>query len=154
MMIESFRLFVTVLCFGFAAYSDVQTRSVSNWLWVVFGVFGTLLQLYSGLGRVFGSIIVSVFFAFLFWFLKGFGGADSKALMTLSLLMPMGFDGSVMFFPLVVFVFGVLSAAPALFYYAVTKKDLKKVELPFLLYLLIGLLVSLFAGKWFIGLIV
>ncbi|AGN01682.1 prepilin signal peptidase [Salinarchaeum sp. Harcht-Bsk1] len=88
--------------FAWAAWTDVQIRRVPNRLWPPLAVLGfVLLALdahhYSQVGgntwRLFLigaglSVGVVVPLVYAFWLLGGFGGADVKALATLSILFP------------------------------------------------------------------
>jgi len=144
---------VTLFCFGYVAYLDYKFREVENWVWIIFGasgIVGTLLVFRVGFLY---SIILSVFLAISIWILGGFGGADAKALITLSLLFPTGLNDSTLYFPLLSFMFACVLAMPHALYTIYSKEDNKKTELPLLFYLFFGILVSLFVGKWFINLI-
>ena len=152
-MIESVRLFVVLLCFGYTAYLDYRFREVPNWVWLVFCIVGTPLTFYSGLLGVFGVIIPTVLLALFLWYIGGFGGADAKAIITLALIFPAGFDNSTPYFPLVSLAFGCVISLPYVLYALSRKQNLKKLELPLLVFLFFGILSSLFVGKWFIELI-
>jgi preflagellin peptidase FlaK len=88
------------LCIGscllvYASYSDVKTREISDLVWIlmsVFGVFFILAELFIGSGslplfQLFISLAVGAIFALLLYFLN-FGGADVKAIISLSVLFP------------------------------------------------------------------
>ena len=92
------------LCIGsclliYASYSDVKTREVSDLVWILIGVFGVLfvsveLFISSGSGsgslslfQLFISLAAGAIFAVLFYLLN-FGGADIKAIISLSVLFP------------------------------------------------------------------
>ena len=88
------------LCIGscllvFASYSDVKTREVSNLVWILMGVSGgsfILVELFIGSGslslfQLFLSLVTGAIFAFLLYLLN-FGGADVKAIISLSVLFP------------------------------------------------------------------
>ena len=156
-MIESVRLFVVLLCFGYAAYSDYRFREVPNWVWVVFGISGimleTILVLLYGLALPIWSIVCPSVFGLFLWYIGGFGGADAKALITLSLLLPTGFGNSTPYFPLISLAFGCVISLPYVLYAIKRKQNLKKLEIPLLFFLFFGILLSLFVGKWFIELI-
>ena len=152
-MIESVRLFVTLLCFGYVALLDYKYREVENWVWLVFGTIGSSLILYASLTTPIWSILLSCFLALTLWYFGAFGGADAKAVITLSLLMPLGFDGSTPYFPLVCLAFAVILANFPVVYTLLKRGSLKKLEIPLLVYLFAGILLSLFVGKWFIELI-
>ena len=87
---------------GWAALRDVRTRRVPNWVWYVLGGLGAVLLAaelarsapFAGryarleLFRIAVSIGLVVPLSYLFWRIGGFGGADAKALMALSVLFP------------------------------------------------------------------
>ncbi len=86
------------LCIGscllvYGSYSDLRTREVSNVVWLVMAVSGVFLasvELFMGslsLFQVLKSLIVGAIFVFLLYILN-FGGADVKAIISLSLLFP------------------------------------------------------------------
>ena len=79
---------------GWSAYSDIRTRTASNWIWLLF--FISVLILLFARSFQFGfddlSIVFSIGFIILFYVLFQLhvipGGADVKALMCLALLIP------------------------------------------------------------------
>jgi preflagellin peptidase FlaK len=87
---------------GWAALRDVRTRRVPNWVWYVLGGLGLVLLVadlssrfpfaapYARLEliRVAVSVGLVVPLSYGFWRIGGFGGADAKALMALSVLFP------------------------------------------------------------------
>ena len=152
-MIESVSLFVTLLCFGYAAVMDYKFREVENWVWLVSGGAGVALLLFVPFAIPIWSIVAACVFAFSVWFWGGFGGADAKAIITLSLLMPLGFDGNTPYFPLVCVALGAVLANVPVMYAVVKRKSLRTLQIPFLVYLFAGILLSLFVGQWFIELI-
>lgn len=87
------RLCIGSCLLGYASYSDVRTREVSDVVWLVMttsGVFLASVELFTGSlnpFQVFKSILVGGIFAFLLFILK-FGGADVKAIISISLLFP------------------------------------------------------------------
>lgn len=109
----------------YASVRDYQTREVSNLLWVAFGPLGLALNLYEALLLdpsqlvVFAqSLAVSFSLSMALFYLALYGGADAKAFIVLSLLMPasprfvepyLGFTSP--FFPLSVFFCSVAAAA-------------------------------------------
>ncbi|MFC7167117.1 A24 family peptidase [Halospeciosus flavus] len=89
---------VAVPVLGWAAYTDVQTRRVSDRLWPPLFVLGVVLLGWEWLSlpayrqdlflvRVGVSLFVAGL-AYLFWLTGGFGGADFKALAVLAVLFP------------------------------------------------------------------
>jgi preflagellin peptidase FlaK len=91
---------VAVPAFAWIAWRDVTTRRVSDRAWVPLLVVGVLALLWDLLlietgamrrlllVRVGLSVSLLVPLSYVFWRLGGFGGADAKAFMVLSLLSP------------------------------------------------------------------
>lgn len=91
---------VVVPVFAWIAWTDIKTRRIPNRVWlplIVFGagllawdtwsVWGTLdWQFFAASAGV--SLFVVIPAAYLMWAIGGFGGADAKAIMTLSVLFP------------------------------------------------------------------
>lgn len=87
------RLCIGSCLLGYASYSDVRTREVSDVVWLVMaasGVFLACAELLMSIltpFQVFKSVMVGAIFAFLL-FILNFGGADVKALISISFLFP------------------------------------------------------------------
>ncbi|MFW5949341.1 MAG: prepilin peptidase [Halolamina sp.] len=93
---------LAVPLFGWAALRDVRTRRIPNWVWYVLGGIGAVLLVadllqwypYNSFWAKFRltQVAISLFFvaplAIAFHLLSGFGGADAKALVALSILFP------------------------------------------------------------------
>jgi len=96
---------VVVPAFAWAAYRDLAVRRVPNRLWVGLAAVGVLATGWEAVAlgvvagpytvvervfvlRVVLSVGVVVPFAYLVWWVGGFGGADAKALMALAVLAP------------------------------------------------------------------
>jgi preflagellin peptidase FlaK len=93
---------VVVPIFAWAAYRDIQTRRVPNWVWLPLGIIGivalaidartvlTAPEYYRPLFflRIAVSLGLVAPLGYAFWRLGGFGGADAKAIMALALLFP------------------------------------------------------------------
>ncbi|MBB6647395.1 A24 family peptidase [Halobellus ruber] len=87
---------------GWAAWRDVRVRRVPSRTWYPLVGLGALLLVWDGVGhlsvgtsadvlffvRVGISLLVVAPIAYLFWRLGGFGGADAKALIAISILLP------------------------------------------------------------------
>ena len=87
---------------GWAAWRDIKTRRVPSWTWYPLVVLGGILLVWDAVGHLsFSTAADSLFFvrvgislllvapiAYLFWRLGGFGGADAKALIAISILLP------------------------------------------------------------------
>jgi len=87
---------------GWAAWRDVETRRVPTRTWYPLVVLGAVLLVWDAVGHVGVATAADVLFfvrvgislllvapiAYLFWRLGGFGGADAKALIAVSILLP------------------------------------------------------------------
>ena len=87
---------------GWAAWRDVEVRRVPSRTWYPLVGLGVLLLVWDAVGhlslsapadvlffvRVGISLLVVAPIAYLFWRLGGFGGADAKALIAISILLP------------------------------------------------------------------
>jgi hypothetical protein len=86
---------VAVLCLGYGSYKDIGTREIPDAPWLIMGVTGVALRLVdhqwkallvsAGVAVILGSILA---------FSQLFGGADIKAFVALSLLIPV-YSGNV-----------------------------------------------------------
>ncbi len=93
---------VAVPAFGYAAWTDLRTRRVTNRLWPPLVVLGLVLLAVEGwsrvppaaigdrrfLIRVAASVGVVVPLSYLLWRVGGVGGADAKAFITVAVLLP------------------------------------------------------------------
>ncbi len=90
--ITHLRILLAVVMLGIASYTDVKKREVSDFIWVVFGIIAVaLIFLEPNLGDSLLSIGISLIiapFVLLIWRLGLFGGADSFAIIVLSVLAP------------------------------------------------------------------
>jgi preflagellin peptidase FlaK len=90
---ELLRLCIGVIMLVYGSYSDVRTREVPNLVWLIMsvsGIFFACIGLFTGSlspFQLFKSLLVGAIFAFLLYILN-FGGADVKAIISLSLLFP------------------------------------------------------------------
>ncbi|SFG99720.1 preflagellin peptidase FlaK [Halopelagius inordinatus] len=87
---------------GWAAWRDVETRRVPSVAWYPLVALGVVLLAWDAVGHLslstladrlfFVRVGVSLLFvaplSYAFWYLGGFGGADAKALITFSILLP------------------------------------------------------------------
>jgi len=121
-----------VACSGFlifGSWSDLKTREVSNWVWVVSLPVAAILTI----TRVFltpdllmlcaASVLASTALSFGMFEIGFFGGADAKALITLGVALPLfpAFSRPILglfhpFFPLVVFVNSFLLSLVSIMY--------------------------------------
>lgn len=134
----------TLLCLGFFVYAswrDYKTREVSNKVWMIFGPLALtlttiqfvlftpeLLSTYVLSFAITSALGVAIFYS------GGFGGADAKALICLSLALPVYPDHLLQqahlispLFPVTVFTNGVLFAALSVLY-ALSRNILWKVK--------------------------
>jgi preflagellin peptidase FlaK len=152
------RLCIGSCLLGYGSYSDVRTREVSDVLWLmmtVSGIFFASVELFMGSltpFQVFKSLLVGGIFAFLL-FILNFGGADVKAIISISFLFPNFPSLSAVHLllpmigvpPLDIFVLSMLTnslliallAPISLFFYNLSKRDVSplmflgyKVEIP------------------------
>lgn len=90
---ELLRLCIGFIMLGYGSYSDVKTREVSDVVWLIMcvsGVFFACIGLFMdslSFFQLFKSLLVGAIFAFLLYTFN-FGGADVKAIISLSLLFP------------------------------------------------------------------
>jgi preflagellin peptidase FlaK len=110
-MEEYWRLVASAAMLSIAAARDLRSRSVSDWLWVCFGLVAAVLYIADPPANLFLamlSVAITGIVAFAVYRLGLFGGADSLALFVLALLVP-SYSGSLSgtaspLFPLAVFV--------------------------------------------------
>jgi archaeal preflagellin peptidase FlaK len=97
-MIESFldlnqlRIIAAITMLGYASYTDVTKREISDFVWIVFGALSVALlflepQFWEALTSVGISLIVAPI-VLIIWRLGMFGGADAFGLIVLALLVP------------------------------------------------------------------
>ncbi len=86
--------FVCFIMLVYASYSDWKTREVDDKLWILFSLAGiafSIIELYYNpqlLFLVITSISLSSLISFVLYYFGFFGGADMKALIVISLLVP------------------------------------------------------------------
>lgn len=116
-------LFLTVLFFGIASVYDLRTREVPDRVWISYGLIGATLTFYrlfvnpSNLTLTITSVAVGTLISFGMNYFGLFGGADAKAIICLSLTVPVSpesiqpmFHSVLPFFPLEVIITGFLLA--------------------------------------------
>ena len=86
------RIFLALSMLGYASYTDVVKREISDFVWIIFGVIGVGLIFFD---PNFPEVIVDIGIAMIvapiaiiIWRFGLFGGADAFALIVLSLLAP------------------------------------------------------------------
>ena len=142
-IIDVSRLAIALVILSFASYTDIKTRRASNLLWIIMGGAGGLLLVAQYFLVGFENILILIFvpimigFVYLLFQLRLlYGGADAKALMALSILVPFFpsisifpiFGKSYMPFPWVLLVnslFVFLTIPISLFFYNLLNKNLK-----------------------------
>jgi preflagellin peptidase FlaK len=142
-IIDIFRFAIGLVVLSFASYTDIKTRRASNLLWIIMGLAGGILLLVQyflvGIENILILIFVPIMIGFvylLFQLRLLYGGADAKALMALSILVPFFpsisnfplFGKSVMPFPWVLLVnslFVFLTIPISLFFYNLVHRNLK-----------------------------
>ena len=95
-IINVFRVAISLLFLGYASWSDIKTREVSNKVWLLYAPLGLTLTLFEGLLYenydywLFAGISIALTFtlAVSLFYLGAFGGADAKAFMCLALAFP------------------------------------------------------------------
>jgi preflagellin peptidase FlaK len=145
LILNSIRLILGILILLYASYTDIKTRTVSNKLWIIMilaGIIILVIQLFISKIINFYSLlfipIMILLFYFFFQFRLLFGGADAKAIMSLTLLTPFTpiffifpINVPIMPFPWVIFSNSILIfifIPLILFFYNLYKKEL---EFPF-----------------------
>lgn len=119
------RIGICIIFFSYASISDWKKREVSNKVWILFLPIGAVVTLIDAIfnGTAFTwtmtglSILVTSIMAIALFYLGAFGGADAKALICLSVTIPihpLNLENSPEYlipFPITVFVNSVLLAA-------------------------------------------
>jgi preflagellin peptidase FlaK len=128
-MLDGVRISVCLIFFIYASWSDLKKREVSNKVWAVLAPLGfalTFLQFYlfspDMLQILAFSFVVTSAVSVALFYAGAFGGADAKALICLSLvlpypvhlLQPIGYSPPL--FPITVFTNAVLLAASTVLY--------------------------------------
>ena len=94
-LIDVLRILICAVFFGYASYLDIKTRRVPNKVWLVMIIIGSpfvAYDLYTGgsshLIRLLASVIPIYVVMYLLFRMGTFGGADAKALIVLSYIIP------------------------------------------------------------------
>ena len=90
--LNQLRIIAAIAMLGYASYTDVTKREVSDYIWIVFGALSVVLlflepQFWQALTNVGISLIVAPI-VLIIWRLGMFGGADAFAIIILALLVP------------------------------------------------------------------
>lgn len=148
LQLDLVRLIAGCVILGYACYTDIKTRMVKNTLWIITIFIGVVLliiqymvgELHNWYQLLFIPVIVVIVYA-LYYIGLLFGGADAKAIMSLSVLIPFWPDiyGLPVYPSIMPFVWTVFSNSiivfilfpPAFLIYNALKRE---VELPFALF--------------------
>jgi len=90
-LLDGSRVLVSLIFLVYASWSDFKTREVSNWVWVVFAPLGfllTILRYGLYIQDFILSFVITIVLSLVLFYAGGFGGADAKALICLSLALP------------------------------------------------------------------
>ncbi|HYW00854.1 MAG TPA: A24 family peptidase, partial [Candidatus Acidoferrum sp.] len=92
---DTIGLLASLVFFVIAAVYDLRIREVPDKVWLMYGLIGLgliAMRLYSGLESIYLmaiSIVLSVILSLVMAHLGVFGGADAKAMICLSLALPL-----------------------------------------------------------------
>ncbi|MEM3419508.1 MAG: hypothetical protein QW806_04695, partial [Nitrososphaerota archaeon] len=64
-----------------ASYEDIKTREINDEIWIIFSPIGIII-----------TFIIAIIISIIIYYSKFVGGADSKALITLSFLDPINLN--------------------------------------------------------------
>ncbi|MFB5630155.1 MAG: A24 family peptidase C-terminal domain-containing protein [Nitrosopumilaceae archaeon] len=90
--INQLRIILAVIMLGYASYTDVVKREISDYVWVVFGAIAVIMVIFEpnisdALINIGFSLIVAPF-VLVIWRIGFFGGADAFAVIVLAALVP------------------------------------------------------------------
>jgi len=90
--LNQLRIITAIAMLGYASYTDVTKREISDYIWIIFGALSVVLlflepQFWQALTNVGISLIVAPI-VLIIWRLGMFGGADAFAIIVLALLVP------------------------------------------------------------------
>nr|MDO8081730.1 A24 family peptidase [Candidatus Freyarchaeota archaeon] len=92
-LINNIALVVCIIPLAFASYSDWKTRTVKNQIWLIMTIAGLIIAaarwIYTAeLITTIFSYVTTFLISLVFYIIKIFGGADAKAMICVSLLIP------------------------------------------------------------------
>ena len=132
MLVEAF----TAVCLGYGSYKDIKTREIPDTLWLIMGGVGVVLRLFDHQWKVMGvSVGIALVLGAVLLVSGLFGGADIKAFIALSLLVPQ-YPGAAVVLPVfVVSVFNNLAVIRVIeilvvFLYNIVKGNWYKGDIP------------------------
>lgn len=95
-LLDIIRFIVGVIILTYASYTDIKTRRASDILWIIMSIIGAILLLTQYLTIGFENIMILIFIPIMIGFIYLlyqmrllFGGADAKAIMALTILLPL-----------------------------------------------------------------
>ena len=138
-MLDIVRLTTGVLLLSYASYTDWKSRKVDNKIWIIMGLCGVILIPLSDFDIwIFLPIITMTVIAFIIYILNMFGGADIKAIIAISILVPLWpelelipYYSSLYFFPLVIFINSLILFLAIPFYYFIYNITKRNCEWPY-----------------------
>jgi len=91
------RVAISIIMLVYTSYFDLRSREVDDKPWIVFSLIGISISLYelifegitSDLINIPLSVLITTVISFGLYYLGFYGGADAKALFTLSLVLPL-----------------------------------------------------------------
>jgi len=90
--VDSVRVILALSMLGYATYSDLKNREISDFLWVIFGGISVVLIFFaSDMTHLLTNVGISLIIApvvIVIWRLGFFGGADAFGLIVLAALVP------------------------------------------------------------------
>lgn len=143
-----------------SCYTDLKTRTVPNVVWTSLISFGVLIYLAElALAKQFISTTMPLLFSFSFVFilayvlfqLGAFGGADAKALIAISVLIPSypSYLSNAPFYPFAFSVFANAALVGILIsIYPILKTRDIKYKIPFMIPITVGFFLSLLYYDW------
>ncbi len=94
--LDIIRFILGVIILSYASYTDIKTRRASNILWILMILIGVILILVQFLTIGFENMLIFIFipimigFVYLLFQMRLlFGGADAKAIMAITILLPL-----------------------------------------------------------------
>ncbi len=95
-MLYIIRFIIGIIILTYASYTDIKTRRASDILWIIMSSIGAILLLTQYLTIGFENIMILIFIPIMIGFIYIlfqmrllFGGADAKAIMALTILLPL-----------------------------------------------------------------
>jgi preflagellin peptidase FlaK len=95
-LLDIVRFIVGIIILSYASYTDIKTRRAPDMLWIIMSIIGAILLLTQYLTIGFENIMILLFIPIMIGFIYLlfqmrllFGGADAKAIMALTILLPL-----------------------------------------------------------------